>query len=348
MGMTGPRVRRSLWAAGALALGVYGLARTSSQDLFESALRGRGEDIALYRAVAHRVRSGQPYYDAAERELRARRYPMTSPFNWRLPTLARLFGALPSDGAARALLLALAVATLLAWTEAIRRARGPSAAATAILLGLLAWPLLDLFVIHEAWAGVLVALSIACAGLGWTAFSVLAGAAALAIRELSLPCVVVALGLAIGARRPRETLAWSVVLIGFAAGCLLHGSAVAAHISPSDRPQSASWLAFGGWWFVLKTALMNPWLIGLPQGLIALLWPLSLYGLLEWSARDPSADRDLGRRLGLTSLAYVAAYCVVGQPFNYLWGLLYAGLVPLGLIELPRAVRGLFEQRAPP
>jgi hypothetical protein len=338
---------RRLLAVATLALGVYGIASTGSRDLFENAHPGRGEDMALYLAVEHRVRAGQTYYDSAEHELRARGYPMSSRFNWRLPTLAWLCGALPSDGAAQALLVALAAATLLAWFEAIRRARGArvAAAAATIIVGLVAWPLFDVYLVHETWAGVLIALSIACAGLEWPAASVLAGAAALAIRELSLPYVVIALWLAFRARRARETLAWSIVLAGFAAGSMLHGSAVAAHVAPSDRMQTATWLAFGGWWFVLKTALMNVWLILLPQGLIALVWPISLYGLVAWSARDPRADNCLGRRLGLTSVAYVAAFCFFGQPFNYLWGLIYAGLVPLGLLELPRVIHEIWERR---
>jgi hypothetical protein len=45
-------------------------------------------DSELYLSIIERVRAGQPYYDAAGAELRAREFPRRPMFNWRQPTYA--------------------------------------------------------------------------------------------------------------------------------------------------------------------------------------------------------------------------------------------------------------------
>jgi hypothetical protein len=318
-----------------IALTVYGLAGTRSHDLLGNT--GRGEDIALYTAIVHDLRIGQGYYAATETQLRSRGYAMASIFNWRLPTLAWLFSILPSDRAARGFLGVLSLLTLAAWFAALRRTAPPRAALPIclLLLGLLLWPFVgEAYRVHETWAGIAIALSIAAAVLGWPLTSVIAGMSALAIRELALPYLAVALMFALRDRRRREIIGWCAGLTLFCACYGLHAWAVSHHQLASDRAQAASWFQFGGWWFVLKTGLLNAWLIAAPPWLVALLWPLSLLGLFAWQG-------SLGSRTAATGLLYVGLFLVVGLPFNYLWGLLYAGLVPLGLYFAPAALRDL-------
>jgi hypothetical protein len=336
----GPWPARLLGAA-LLGLTAYGVAATRAGGLIEH--DGHGEDAALYAAVVADMRQGQDYYQATERELRARGYAMQSVFNWRLPTLALLFSALPSPAAARGLLGTLALLTLVLWFAAVRRRAPPAAAfaACALLLGICAWPFVGrAYLVHETWAGVAIALSLAAAALERKLLALFAGLAALAIREQALLYVLPALLLALAGRRPREAAAWALGLALFCTVMLLHARVVALHQRPGDVAQATGWLVLGGWRFVLKTALGNFWLGAAPGWLAALLWPLSLLGLLGWRA-------PLGTRTAATVLVFVGAFLFVGLPYNHLWGLLYAGLVPLGLVFAPSALRDLLRRAFP-
>ena len=321
-----------------LALASYGVGLTSSRELITDA--GHGEDAALYAGIVRDMRAGQGYYAAAEAQLRSRGYPMKSVFNWRLPTLAWLFSFLPSDGAARGVLGGLAMLALAAWFAALRRSFSFRAAfaGCVVLLGIFAWPFAsEAYRVHETWAGIAIALSIAAAALDWPAIAVLTGLSALAIRELALPYVIVAIVLAVRDPRRRGATAWMVGFILFCVLFRLHTWMVAKHQMMGDRAQLATWLDFGGWWFALKTAITNFWLISAPVWVAALLLPVALLGLLGWRTA-------LGRRVSATVFAYVGLFLLVGLPFNYLWGLLYAGLAPLGLLRAPAVLRDLLRR----
>ncbi|MBN2575339.1 MAG: hypothetical protein JXP73_12310 [Deltaproteobacteria bacterium] len=333
----------SPWAARVLvllllALSAYGVGLTSSRDLIADT--GRGEDAALYAGIVRDMRGGQGYYAAAEAQLRSRGYPMKSVFNWRLPTLAWIFAFLPSDRAARGVLGGLSMLAIAAWFAALRRSLSSRAAfaGCVVLLGIFAWPFAsEAYRVHETWAGIAIALSIAAAALDCPVAAVVAGLSALAIRELALPYVVVAIVLSLRDPRRRWATAW---MVGFIVFCLLfrlHTWMVANHQMVTDRAQEMSWLDLGGWWFVLKTAITNFWLISAPAWVAALVLPLSLLGLLGWRTA-------LGVRVSATGFAYVALFLFVGLPFNYLWGLVYAGLAPLGLLRAPAVVRDLLRR----
>jgi hypothetical protein len=145
-------------------------------------------------------------------------------------------------------------------------------------------------------------------------------------------------------RRWRELAAWLLGLAAFAALMLRHADVVASLVGPGDKAQTHGWLQFGGWAFVLKTAHMHPlFLAFLPTSpwIVATLLPLALAGLCRWRGR-------LGPLAALTVLGYAAAYCCAGQSFNYLWGLMYVPLWPLGLLFFPAALReGLDALRRP-
>jgi hypothetical protein len=162
---------------------------------------------------------------------------------------------------------------------------------------------------------------------------VAAGLAALFFRELALPYCAIALALAWRHRRRAE---WRTWLAGFALyGLFLtfHALAVARRLTPADRP-AAGWVQFGGTAFLLATCRMNAFLFSLPSWASALYLPLAVLGLGGWRG-------ETGCRLGLTAAVYLAAFAVVGQPFNNYWGLLPAPLLPFGFASAPAAVRDL-------
>jgi hypothetical protein len=79
---------------------------------------------------------------------------------------------------------------------------------------------------------------------------------------------------------------------------------------------------------------MNVFLRDLPVWVSAICLPLSLLGLASWR-------NETGLRVFLTASAYIAAFAVVGQPFNDYWGLMYVPLLPLGLVRAPAAISDL-------
>jgi len=83
------------------------------------------------------------------------------------------------------------------------------------------------------------------------------------------------------------------------------------------------------------TCRMNAYLFNAPLWLSALYLPLALLGLAGWRGWT-------GARLALTAAAYVAAFAVVGQPFNDYWGLLDAPLFAFGFAAAPAALRDLY------
>jgi hypothetical protein len=303
---------------------------------------GTNTDVDVYRRVAGRVRQGESYYPAAAAELAASGFPTRSVFNFRLPTLAWLFAMLPSDRAGQSLLIFLAGLTLTLWFATLwqRESFVLALAGGALLLGLLAWPALDeAYLVHEVWAGVLIALSLVAAGRGWFAASLAAGAAALLVREIALPFVCLALGEAALRGRRRQVLAWAGVIGAFAVSLAFHAAAVSGLGAEGTHAGAVSWLRFGGWLFVLKTAMMDAWLIAAPPVVTAIVLPLALLGLAGWREAP-------GPQAAATVLTYVAAYLVVGQPFNHLWGFLYVGPALVGLAFAPAALRDLWRRAA--
>ncbi|HMP00981.1 MAG TPA: hypothetical protein PKD86_16155 [Gemmatales bacterium] len=331
------------WLLAAL-LSVWGIVLVLQEPLLEPAPAAEGGlDFELYRAIIERMRTGAGYYEAAAAELRRPRepaglsYPTASVFNWRLPTLAWLLSTLPRD-ASRWLLAGLAAAALGCWWRAgVGQPRlvqiGTVAALATGLLHCLPGFLDDALVVHETWAGVLLALGLGAGAAGQRRLAMVAILAAGLIRELAwlAPAVLLVMPFAdAGPSARRERFAWALVLLLCLAAWTGHVLHVQQLILPTDRAHQGSWIALGGWRFVLKTAHMHPLALPLlptaPWVLAALLpWLLAL--TLRWY--EPR-----GRPACWVLLAYVAAYLVVGQPFNFLWGLVYVPLLGLGVAAL--------------
>ena len=328
-----------------LALGLFSLGHSALTPA--TAPPAPGADPALYRAIVVRMRQGADYYTAAGIELRAPRgpqgahYPTRSVFNWRLPTLAWVLARWPEGVTPACIFGLVAVMATVCFFVALRR-EGSGAIAvsgSAVLFSGLLWGWTGLapeaLYVHETWTGLLIALAIAARARGWTWIGVLAGVAALLVRELALPFVVLSAYLAGREGKRYELAGWLIGLMAFGVFLFWHSQAVASHIEPGDLAQSEGWLRLGGWTFVLKTAHLQPLLLGFldtAPGIVAVLLPLAIYGFGGWRT-------SLGGHVGLTVLTYVLAFSIAGQAFNYLWGLVYAPLWPLGLVFACRTVR---------
>lgn len=287
----------------------------------------RGRDTDLFAAVVERVRDGQPYYLADGAEMRLEGYPTASTFNWRLPTLTWFQAELPSRGWSILILSAISLTTFVLWVLRLRwlSGRKMAFAVIALILALPTWPWMvpSTSFLHDLWAGQLIALSLACWASGFVTGSLCAGLAAVSIRELALPYVLVMAAAAAFERRSREAIAWAAISVAFGIALLWHISLA----RPLTDPASAyyGWLALGGWRFVLQTTQVNAFLMEAPVWFVALVIPCAWAGLFVWSAPE-------GRRAAATVSAYLAAFTIVGRPDNGYWGLLVAPILPLGLI----------------
>lgn len=319
-----------------LALTVFAVGITLSparKGFADGPSRGGG-DVALYRAEVERMQAGSDYYAAIAAELRARGYPTRSLFNWRTPLPVAALGHLPDPRWGQALLAALALWALV-WAFDSLASEGPSAPgepadrpalAAALLVGLLLPGALlptilgDLYVMPELWSGVLVLLAVLAAGRGAERISLACGLAALFVRELAAPAVLVLVGRSVWLGRWRQLAAWLGGLALYALYYTAHARQVFALIEPGDVAHPGSWWQVGGLPFVLATCQMNAYLLVLPQAVTAVALTLALVGLWNW--RTP-----LGRTTALALGGYLAAFSLVGYDFNQYWGSMFAPLL---------------------
>jgi len=279
-------------------------------------------DAVSYARIIERMRGGEGYYPAAHEVLVADGYGTRSVFNWRTPAWPTILAALPPGGG-QVLLDGLALGGLLLTFRMLRSAgtavAAVSALAVALSFGAVMAP--EAVVFSEVAAGVLILVSVAAYGNGWRWLGLVAAIAALFLRELTLPYVLVCVVLAIRGYRWQKFVAWGVGLVAYAAYFAWHWSMVLGQLGPMDRAYGEGWVAFGGLDFVLATAGFNGlWALG-PDWLPAVLLPLGLLGLWAWPK---------GRGLATVGV-YLVAFLVVGKPFNAYWGAVYTPVLMLGL-----------------
>jgi hypothetical protein len=299
-----------------------------------------GDDILLYRSIVTGVRAGGNYYAVTAPLLRDHHYPMRPFVTFRLPTLALLLAAIP-DIAATGLIAMLSAGVIVAWTLRLAPALRTAEIASWVSLGLLAGcltvasPMLVVF--HESWATLLVMLALAlhrpddAPGRWWP--SVIAGLAAVMIRELALPFILLMGALALHNRRWSETAGWATVTLLFAVALALHAEQVALVTAPAD-PASPGWTAMGGWPFLIASIRASTVLNSLPAIATAILVPLSLLGWAAWRSA-----------IGQTSFLFLAGFAgmmmLIGRPDNFYWALMIAPLLLVGLVFTPAALRDL-------
>lgn len=311
--------------------------------------RTRDEDLKLYDVVIERLRHGENYYTVIGEEHRRHRYPLHPGFAVRLPTLALVEAALP-DAALIPLSVLLMGAVLLAWWR--RLAGEPGAkdlrliAMAALFFGVSIGTTRYFFVLHELWAGQLLALSFGLHRPGQRAGEPgrwlgawLAAAAALAIREHALPFVLLMAAFALWHRRWREGAAWAALALLFVAAMAVHLHTVAALVRAGDPP-SASWLTLRGLNGWLSLVVLSSNLRWLPTWLAG---PVVLLSLLGWSSWRSAA----GLFGSLLYLGYGTAFMIAGRPDNFYWGMMVAPAMWIGLAFVPMAARSLVRAAFP-
>jgi hypothetical protein len=293
-----------------------------------------GGDLVLFRAVTERVRSGEPYYDVMRAELRNRGYPTASIFNWRAPATFLLLAKAPAF--VHVLMLAFGVLAIILTFFVFRSAPRPVLIASILLqVGASAVPLLPIEGLYwpELWAGIFLVLSVLTYIRGGFKFGVCFAIAAVCARELALPYVLAAIGFALYSRRWQEVRWYAVGLAIFLAYYAAHVVAASSHIQPGDMSHTRSWIAFGGWPFVVTTVKTGGWLLLLPR------WTAAIGAVIVVASLWGPSDRHLKAMV----IIYLTAFSVVGQSFNNSWGLLTGpawGLaMAYGIIGLDRLIR---------
>lgn len=309
-----------------------GPAVAAASDPLAAPSAGRYTDKRLYRDIAAEVARGTPYHVAAAELQRSHRYPLKPGITVRLPTLTLAAVAIGWE-ALRALAFVLLAGTALAWFLALR-GTAPLAerlgAATAILAsaGMFTG---DPMILHERWAGLLLALALALrVGVreAWPRV-LLPAAAALFLRELALPFVLLAGAAALFERRWREALGWAALVALFGLFVAWHLQAVGAQLRPGDLA-TQGWAALGGPAALTRAIVFTSPLQYLPA-LVAV--PLALLPLPGWLG--------LPGRQGLFCLALFAGYglmiALFPRPDNFYWGAVVQPAWFVGLAFLPRA-----------
>lgn len=300
----------------------------------------KDNDLLLYRRIADRVAQGDDYYVAATELQRANGYPVAPGLTVRLPTLAHITALVGPKGLV-ALNLALVFAALALTFRRLSAEPGGSEiklVGTALLLvGLSTSMSAQFLTLHEVWAAELMVLSFALhrPDKGQWIAAWLAAAAAVAVRELALPFVLLMGAMALWRGNRREALAWALLVALFAAGLAWHLNLAEAQIRPGDAV-SPSWLALegiGGWLYKVEhSSLLNLF----PQVIAGPLAVLAVFGWTGWNS-------PAGRFGALLSLGYALAFMIAGRQNNFYWGVIAVPFLFMGLAWMPFALRSLIE-----
>ncbi|HXG81194.1 MAG TPA: hypothetical protein VNJ05_05285 [Sphingomicrobium sp.] len=294
-------------------------------------------DLQLYRDIIAGMEAGGDYYEVAAKELRKGNYPLKPFFTFRLPTHAIAYAA-AGEQVMIAIIWVLSALLMLAWWVRLKPSLPlPYLAAFMIFLagglGGLLQPVTGLF--HESWAALLLALMIAVhrPDRFWPA--VIAGGAALMIRELALPMIVAMGGLALLEKRWREAAAWALVITLFGIYMTLHAQWVSQVVLPGDPP-SPGWSRMHGLQFALKSLAKVTMGIRLPDALAGGMLILSLFG---WAA----VRTGWALRAAILLAGYGAMLALLARTDTFYWALIAAPLSFAGLVFVPKALADLAE-----
>lgn len=296
----------------------------------------RDEDLALYDRAIERISKGENYYDFIVEEHRKAHYPVRPGIAVRLPTLAYIEAWIGNAGVYAAA-IALLLATILAWYRRLGAEPGGKryqAIGTALIfvgtsLGLNSY----FFVLHELWAGMLLTLAFGLHRPGKWGWSLAAAALALAIREHSLPFVLLMAAMAFWRRDWKEGAAWSALAALFLALLAVHLGKIAPQVLPSD-PMGPSWMelrGLGGW---LSNIVLSSNVRFLPHWLAGPVVILMVFGWSGW--KTPA-----GAFGTLLFLGYGLLFMIAGRPDNFYWGAIIAPAMFLGLAFVPMAAISL-------
>ena len=299
--------------------------------------RPRDDDLMLYDAAIERIGQGENYYDFIVEEHRKADYPVRPGLAVRLPTLAYLDAWLGPWGQLGAALVLMG-ATLLAWWRRLgEEPGGPerrNVASALLFFGVALGLNRYYFVLHELWAGMLLALAFGLhrPGKRW-AGALAAAAAALAIREHALPFVLLMAATAAWRRDWKEAGAWAALVAVFLGGLAWHLSLVEAQTLPGDR-LSASWFALRGLSGWLGNIALSSNLRFLPHWLAGPGIVLMVLGWCGWRS-------NAGTFGALLYLGYGLGFMIAGRPDNFYWGAIVAPALFMGVAFVPMALRSL-------
>ncbi|WP_247714220.1 hypothetical protein [Qipengyuania pacifica] len=296
----------------------------------------RDEDLAFYDRVIERIGHGENYYDFIVEEQRARDYPVRPGLAVRLPTLAWIHASL-GEPAMIALAVALLFACIWAWWKRLGeepggarfRLLGTALMAMGGSLGLNR----SFFVLHELWAGMLIALAFGLHRPGRWGAALFVAALALALRELVLPFVLLMAAMAAWRKDWREATAWIMMVAVFAAIMAWHLSLIAVQEVPSD-PVGPDWLVLRGLSGWLGNIVLSSNLRLLPHELAS---PVVILMALGWAGWKSSA----GTTGTFLYLGYGLAFMLAGRANNFYWGAVVAPAMFIGLAFLPMALPSL-------
>lgn len=199
--------------------------------------------------------------------------------------------------------------------------------------GAAAFVLPQVGLIHEVFAGLLLALALLLYRPGRWGASLIAAALALAIRELAAPFVFLWLALALAGARWREAAGVAGLLVLFAIGMGAHYAAVEAGRLASD-PVSQGWGGLAGPGLPLVALIRLTPLALLPPGVAG---PLALLPLVGWAG--------LGGRLGLLASLWFAGFlfavALLARPDTFYWTQLVLPAYAVGFALAPRAIADL-------
>lgn len=298
----------------------------------------RDADPALYDRAIERIQHGENYYDFIVEEQRQRNYPVHPGLTVRLPTLAYVSAFLGEAGQIGAA-IALLAAVMLTWWRRLSEEPGGDRRLSLTLALLFLGASLGLnrhfFVLHELWAGMLLALAFGLhrPGRKWGA-SLAVAAVALAIREHALPFVLLMGAMAFWRRDWKEGAAWSTLAFVFMIALAIHLNIIESHVLPTDPP-SYPWLVMRGLQGWLSNITLSSSLRFLPQWLAAPLVILAVAGWAGW--RSPAGTFGTFLFLG-----YGLAFMLAGRANNFYWGAVITPTLLMGLAFAPRAVTSLF------
>jgi hypothetical protein len=297
----------------------------------------RDPDFRLYRTINARVAAGEGYYEVAADEQRSEGYPLRPFITFRLPTLAWINAAIGASGM-RLLIWGLMAFTSFAWWKRLDGVfDDPGRRIVAMLLlvsGLTLHARPELIVLHDLWAGLLVCLSFALHREDRWWPSMIAALAAVLIREITFPFVLLMAASALWRRRGSEVAGWAAMIALFVAAMFFHAQSVAAVVQPGD-PGSQGWARFGGWAFFKFAVQESTALRAVPGWLSATLIPLSILGWASWRSHTGA--------IGFLLISgYALIFMTLGRPENFYWGLAIAPAFLMGLAFLRTALPDLF------
>ncbi|CAN5180697.1 hypothetical protein BH09PSE3_BH09PSE3_22730 [soil metagenome] len=295
-------------------------------------------DGALYTAIAGRIAKGESYYQAAPIEHRLRHFPLRPAVAVRPPLLAEITASVGGPVAIGWLLRLTALATFVALS--LRFARDISDAPTrmaAMILAAFSIVILvpmPLAMLHDVWAGMLVALALALRRPGHWGISLAIALTAAVMRELALPLLIVMGFSALIEKRWREAVAWAAAFVTASVLLTMHWVHIATVTNPGDLA-SEGWLRAMGWPWVVHVFSMTNLLQFLPAAIGAALVPVAILG---WA----TVERGLALRITLWMVGMGCVFMVFGRDQNYYWGALVAPILPIGLAFAPTGISRIF------